>query len=910
MKYKGQQGEIGVEDLSHGKPDPEPFDWEELTNENWPLPITPPTEEEMRQRLQKQIPVYKLKMKQKHPEKPSSHLTTDSRNNDSQSQKILNPVSQEPVVEANSTTASVQNGNLSVSRNNVSARVLPGDSLVGYPTSQNGTSYHEANVYSNAVQVFEDLNLTESERNQSVSSGNLLHYVPVGSNVTNHSTYQYSSGLQSENESRSFNYYDYNAFHNPQNPSYVNISSDIAPASAAVQDGSNQNYTSLVGSHSNNQSISNPFDSHRNESDTVNAAVYGHLSSTYSQESKQWSFNSTSGYIFDSNASLENQSFPSSRSLNTSSRQLLNGSSQYWNGEYQNEKPSATLTLKNSSLYGNRTQEISSGYNLNKSRDRIDNVTVPFDQLDLTASYRTNESNVTLPSVPVIFKSDWNPKYDSNRSFALSSGNRSLGQYWSDTIPHSNESSVALNNSGFVYWNSSNLLSETTAPLNTTSNQHIYSGYESAWNGGNSASNSSYLRIDFLKDNHGSITDSRSLSSNYTRPDLSFHTDTEGKSSVNISNDTYILPTHFPRVDAGLIPTNESSAKLSNLKSDYSLSANYINGSKSLDLITNTTSADNIRSDQYWNPGYDSSSSSNGSLTESDNIRSDLYWNPGYASNESIHVLDSNSSESAENGNSSVQELGRFQNGSIFTATLDIAKENSNSSGVDVVNSSNPNDSSNYQIVHYNFASSSLTGSLFDRVSNQTDYTDEVIDKTLNISHQYGHQDLQSKVKGIYGNIAEDSSDRPSGYLVSVNNGSTAGANDSVQYSHHDAAQLSVRVADSNIGLANDTDKSIGSSNIRQEITGRKQTKAPDRYGNQSHGRVRMILKGWSKLANNGRKGEEAIDNRKSPTKVIKLENGLSLVGKTGAAKDVTNKDLERERLFVKPGLNIGKRTI
>ena len=54
---------MGVEDLSLGEPPPEPFDWEELTDGNWPLPVTPPTEEEMQERLKQAVTDYKEKLK-------------------------------------------------------------------------------------------------------------------------------------------------------------------------------------------------------------------------------------------------------------------------------------------------------------------------------------------------------------------------------------------------------------------------------------------------------------------------------------------------------------------------------------------------------------------------------------------------------------------------------------------------------------------------------------------------------------------------------------------------------------------------------------------------------------------------------------------------------------------------------
>ena len=60
--------------MSLGPPDPEPFDWEELTGENWPLPITPPSKEEMKQRLQKAVKDYKEKMKEKNKETSGSNL--------------------------------------------------------------------------------------------------------------------------------------------------------------------------------------------------------------------------------------------------------------------------------------------------------------------------------------------------------------------------------------------------------------------------------------------------------------------------------------------------------------------------------------------------------------------------------------------------------------------------------------------------------------------------------------------------------------------------------------------------------------------------------------------------------------------------------------------------------------------
>lgn len=64
--------------MSLGPPDPEPFDWEELTAENWPLPITPPSKEEMKQRLQKALKDYKEKMKDKNKGNSGSNFIWNS----------------------------------------------------------------------------------------------------------------------------------------------------------------------------------------------------------------------------------------------------------------------------------------------------------------------------------------------------------------------------------------------------------------------------------------------------------------------------------------------------------------------------------------------------------------------------------------------------------------------------------------------------------------------------------------------------------------------------------------------------------------------------------------------------------------------------------------------------------------
>ena len=200
MNVAGQSGEIGIENLSAGKPAKEPFDWEELTNENWPLPISPPTKEEMEKRLDKAIKDYRKKIKTTGP--TGSGLIADAK---AAGYEARNSPYGSIVIESPT-----------------------GDSATH---SDNKSSYATGYSQPRLVNGFQDLKLDESVMNTTFAlGGNPMQELMTGNLSSTQPVYETLKGMMYEKstpqslENVNFNFGDQEKVHD-MNASPVNLGS-------------------------------------------------------------------------------------------------------------------------------------------------------------------------------------------------------------------------------------------------------------------------------------------------------------------------------------------------------------------------------------------------------------------------------------------------------------------------------------------------------------------------------------------------------------------------------------------------------------------------------------------------------------------------------------------------------------
>ena len=926
MKFKQQQGEVGIEDLSLGNPDPVPFDWEELTNENWPLPIVPPTEEEMRQRLLKQIKIYRLKMKKKNPGKSGSDVIADSSGTKYPTQRSSGPSNvptfNDSGVKGNMTLSSFQSGNPTLLKGNVSSGfngLIGTDNSAKNSSAQNERTWNETDVNSTLIHSSHDANLVGLGISQTQVNENLINYAPVA--VSNNETNQPTTDMSSKNSWQSWNNGS-NYFQNPKNPDSFNISS--AGKSFQNQDQGIQN--SLFGENTNISTSSN--------NTLSNEWAFNHQhteNNTKIQEMNRLNFNESTGYGFGGYVNLDNGNSSLSGSFRNSTMTGIDNLRPDWNSEYI-EKSVPDQTVENSTTYDNLTQSWNSGYTLSRSGAMTENLTTSSDQSDsnryLNPTNQALESTFTLSDlavqVPAVAKSDWNREYDLNRSFAVLNGNQSLGRFWGSATSHGNETFFASNQSQVIGGNQSSAL------VNGSFYQNL-SDYASLWNRENTPRNFTDVRNEYLIANPVSMGNLTSpLSSDYLKPDLNLNPKTAANSSLITKNDTYSLSSssQYPGFDPVIIPNNVTLTQPSNLRSDYIWNSDYNNESKSFDLVRNITAADNIRSNQYWNPGYDmntsSSSQSNASLANPDSVRWDLYWNPGYSSNKSTSVpsngfngisdsLAYKSSELFGKQNPVSETVSHSKtagNRSISAANHSISAGNQSfSAGSQSISSANQSISAaNQSISAGNQSISAGNGSL--SADNQTISVGKAFANNENVSYEYRYQNLWNNSNSTSSYNTDKSSDMFNANLVPVKYNNTDGTNYALnETASEEVGDLSMRFGNALYEQNNHTSRSAGSSNASYDAFGRRRNLGPESHEHSSHGSVRMILKSWSKIKSNVHEEEQALNSMKGTTTVIKLEDKPSLTRKSGSGKEISNKDLERDGLFVKPGLNIGKQS-
>ena len=946
---------------------PEPFDWEELTNENWPLPITPPTEEEMRQRLQKQIKAHRIKMKSQSPGKLGSSLTNDSRNTD---QKALldNNTQQDSTLRDGSVQAnvafakSIEGENLTASKEDKPIGFLQSDnSLIG-SFAKNGRIMNKTDVQHNSVDTIQDINPIKSETRQSWLKENPVNYTSQELNDTRYTSSQLSGYLQSVNDSQSIKDNNNNLYYNLQNPDYLNIRQDNPGSPSENQDRSNHEIAFSNGSKPDSAFTSDDTIS-KNANDSSTQGLV-------KQEMKQQIYSESSGYDLNNLSKLKKQNYSSSDALTNNGSTTTDSlkSDQSRIAEYYNLTLVASLPYKNLSLYGNfKTNVAGNTTTLTRLLDQNQFVNSP---------YQTTESiaNLSDSTVSVIANEsfDRNPEYNSNRSFASLAGGQSLHQNWSDTAIPTNVLIFPIDNPRYGNRSISDAMNETTVQIGVDLNGKQTSENLTASYPANAGSTSSRMRNNSLITNLTATAPY--LSTKNQRPDY--------LNQDKATNDSFNNGSYAPTSNQGnsslsalIIFSNETSAQLSNMKSDHNWNLYYKYLNNSVGEIANTTTADNIRSNQYWNPGYENSDGkqSNESSLNSEEIRSDLYWNPGYANNRSI-TLQSN--ESKLNPQSYyLQSLNLYWNRSSVLETFDrstngtsdalrIVKENYSSSDVVVVlNSTSTNRSEDVALPHLDTFNRSANATLNNSKSNDGTYAgtqnisagiqsssvgNQSVSSssyTISKSNESNSADIQSIHASIYGasagnqsvvasskNLSASNEQMPAGtqsfssgnpsisagsiysissYDISDTSGSTKNSiiNGSKVKSNTTAmaneSNSLLRNADTFYKQANDTSKAGPNKIARTELIGRRHNLLPEKHENPFHSKVRMILKNWSKITNS----DNAEDNmmKKNTAKGATTGKDASFTKTNGAAgKDVSNKDLERDGLFVKPGLNIG----
>ena len=777
---------------------PAPFDWEELTGENWPLPIIPPTEEEMRQRLQKQMQEYRIKMKSQKPGKFGSSLTNDSRNTE---QKVLldnktlhDSALQDGGAQANvALVQSLEGENLTAFKENKPTGFIQSDnSLIG-SFAKNGRIMNKKDVPHNSVETTQDLNPIKSETSQSWSKENPVNYTSQELNDSKYTPYQLSRDVQSANGSQSMKDNINSLYYNRQNPDYLNIRKDNPGSPSPTQNLSNQETAFRHGNNSTSAFTSD---------DTINSKLFyspidkssknannSNIQGLVKQDMKQQNFSESLGYDLNNSGKLENQNYSVSGALTNNGSIITDNlkSDQSRIADYHNSTPVA-----------------SSSY---ESFDR-------------------------------------NQEYNSNRSFNILTDGLNLHQNWSDANIPTDALTSPVDNSRYVNRSSFDAMNETTVQSGVGLNGKQTPQNLTAWYRATAGSNSSRLR-------NVSLITSPYPSTDNLRPDFYLN-------QVKATNDSFNNGSYIPASSQGnssfgasIIFINKTSAQLSNLESDQNRNLGYTYLNNSVGEIANASTADTIRSNQYWNPGYENKvgKQPNESSSKSDEIRSDLYWNPGYANNRSFNLQ---SNESKLNPQSYyLQSLNLFWNRSSVLEIFDhstngtadafrVGKENYNSSEVVVVvNSTSTNRSEDAALPYYNTFNRSANATSSNYKSNEGDSAGiqsisasiygasaenqsvSALNHTISTSNESDSAGFQSISASIYGASAENQSVSALNHTISTSNESDSAGIQSISASIYGASaeNQSVSAINHTISTSNESD-SAGIQNISASIYG------------------------------------------------------------------------------------------
>ena len=777
---------------------PAPFDWEELTGENWPLPIIPPTEEEMRQRLQKQMQEYRIKMKSQNPGKFGSSLTNDSRNTEQDAlldnKTLHNSALQDGGEQANvALVQTIEGEHLTTFKENKPTGFIQSDnSLIG-SFAKNGRIMNKKDVQHNSVETAQDINPIKSETSQSWSKENPVNYTSQELNDSKYTPYQLSRDVQSANGSQSMKDNIHSLYYNLQNPDYLNIRKDNPGSPSPTQNLSNQETAFRHGNNSTSAFTSD---------DTISSKLFyspidkssknannSNIQGLVKQEMKQQNFSESLGYDLNNSAKLENQSYSASGALTN-------------NGSIITDNPKSDQSRI--ADYYNSTTAASSSY---ESFDR-------------------------------------NQEYNSNRSFNILTDGLNLHQNWSDANLPTDALTSPVDNSRYVNRSSFDAMNETTVQIGAGLNGKQTPQNLTAWYRATAGSNSSRLR-------NVSLITSPYPSTDNLRPD--FYLNQEKATNDSFNNGSYVPASSQGNSSFGasIIFINETSAQLSNLKSDQNRNLGYTYLNNSVDEIANASTADTIRSNQYWNPGYENKvdKQPNESSSKSDEIRSDLYWNPGYANNRSFNLQSNESKLNPQSyylqllnlywNRSSVLEI--FDHSTNGTAdALRIGKKNYSSSNVVVVvNSPSTNRSEDAALPYYNTFNRSTNATSSNYKSNEGDSAGiqsisasiygasaenqsvYAINHTISTSNESDSAGIQSISASICGASAENQSVSAINHTISTSNESDSAGFQSISASIYGASagNQSVYAINHTISTSNESD-SAGIQSISASIYG------------------------------------------------------------------------------------------
>ena len=878
------------------------------------------------------------------------------------------------------------------------------------------------------------VNLKESKLDQTSYTGEVQAYNLVeGLKTSNQTSNELSKAdsIYKYNAPQILDYYSNNRG-NLQNPDYLNTSTSNATASNPSQDQDNPDYKSskFNGSTSTASAYNNtnatPINYHYNEtasfisSNSTPEQNYAYINPGYDYRdySKQNNRNSSGNLGIDYYNGLKKNESSASLTDNAMYRIQNLSSNQYWNRDHNASTAIANPFRGNSSLYDNMKPAWNPEMDSSRSANVI-NATTSY-QLDsnrywLSGNQRNesvvNLSNQTASGYTAV-RSDKNPIYDSSSSFvvnytSISYGNQRFDPYLNREFSNSsinvnNETSSLTGESRFVNGSSSSTTNEARAQVNgpldqnpnpdygsvanlsyPTSTDTVKSGF--TWNQANVSYSPSWTNLankNSTPDSgrlHASINSTQGFSStDNPRSDLYVNPYQASNATLSLRNDTYAGLSKYQGRESALNTANVSTGS-ETLGSDFHLNLDSLDGNRSVGLINGSISADNIRSSQYWNPGYDrnnaASKPTNLGSDTSDNIRWDLYWNPGYTrnnltegkSNESKEIaVSSYNRDSYWNQENTSKALNGSQNEDAINGAVSAVNISYNASDVLEISLANRTRSVGQQISSFKNSDYDLTSngsSLAESAGNASSHViDSAVDysKMENVTNAYDYAKLQNETN-TESYIADTSKkiDANAEALLTFN--STSAKNDSISYYNNNVAYTNGDVGSyvttpDKIGKGNatiedggyqygnasqeagnqftsqDTDsqkslssvdggnvstvvggtyKSGQSPTVRNEISNQRKSGMLDQQGDQKQGRVRMVMKNWRKITSNIEKSRKDLSENKSTRTVKKLEINNILKGKIGAVTDSnSNKVLEREGLFVKPGLNRGNNII
>lgn len=859
----------------------------------------------MKERLLKAVKEYKKKMKDKDPEKPKSNLIPDS--------KVTDYLSENREYDSVGFTADRFISQNATNQNEIESNNTNLDYQSTSVKSTQAANLTESAINNSGIETY-DHHLT-----QSYNTSGLNPYGDQGI-ALNQNIYD-----RIDNESSQSNIY--------ANLTTYNLTSSNNSAKSnqywkPVYDykGSNTSKDSNLDGLQSNSSYANPLYDHHDFQDLKNQS----LSSSGNPETDL--YNGSKGN-FSSNLSRKPDSVKDLKSA------------QYWNLGYGNHNVTdlnltngTSLSLGNlSSDYRNRESERSNlnDNSYNQKDSSYSNLESDYYQNPgyTTSDYYRNPGYTT--NVSDYYLNNWNSNNTTSLKNPSTADLPSFDRVTTNLNPDS-DGGLTINKTSFDqsydYWR---------AGSESNLNRSIATGLQSGASGlpDNQQSNNlneSYPAASLNENlvntpivNPPNLTSSSYESTGQNANPIYNPVQDESNVYKSSTNGTGLssLPTNLYKSTSYL---NESALNLYNSSNNLSSDQYWIPGIRNYSLpagFRNDSSSDNIRSSLYWNPGYDYKNpvddTSNKSAVKADNIRTDLYWNPGYANNSSLSTA-KNSSESSMSSDN--QRLESYLNLTSYSDPTDIWKSwvvsnsttekfNTSFAGQDGSESkdeqinnlseSNPNLESN--ITHVNKTFSESEGIQI------IDYNNTEI---LNNTYSFDRSQSENKTIVSYNlnngsKVIDTNSDARQDYNLTMDQTvSTFDKNGSMMIDKNGSTAQAVTTYNETFRRNFLGVQSVENGNVRNEITNminsENGTLSMPKKSNEK-GRVRMVVKSWGRVTSNLHKMEQIDDKKKNVNTLTKIEAEKLTKATTGQETESNSKDLEREGLFVKPGLNRGE---